>query len=62
MGLSTYGAESKLNQSDAIPEYVPSTKKISLYLYILSYLGKINVRIKLYGLYPPTLHEQCPQW
>jgi hypothetical protein len=36
--------------------------KICMYLYILSYLGKINVRIKLYALYPPTLHEQCPQW
>ena len=35
---------------------------LQLYPYILSYLGKSNVRIKLYGLYFPTLHEQCPQW
>ena len=45
-------------------EYSPTHMSTYLgrYLYILSYLGKSNVRIKLYGLYLPTLHEQCPQW
>jgi hypothetical protein len=50
-------------RGDAVRAMAPAPSPIyRLYLYILSYLGKINVRIKLYGLNLPTLPEQCSKW